>query len=309
MKFQAPRRTLDYVVAVILLIVPAVFLHANFKKRANTNGFDRVVLRISAPLQRGVAWVIGGVSGLWGRYVWLVDVDEENAELRRRNEELRRKLAAATAENAELDDLRTLARVRERLPAETIGARVVAIGLSPSFRMVRLVIDRGEHEIANGMPVIADKGVVGKIQRVYGRHADVLLAVDPLFQIPVTVEATGARGILRGSGGDNAYACKISFEVQSGEVRVDDRVVTAGVGGGVVPAQDVVRVFPRGIEIGKVKSVSKPEGLYQQVELEPSVDFTRLEHVAIVLSSPPPPDPTAKQKKLPEPAFGAIPYK
>jgi rod shape-determining protein MreC len=306
-KFEKPRRTLDYVIAVFLLIVPAAFLHANFKQPAKANGFDRVVLRISAPLQRGVSWVIGGISGLWGRYVWLVDVDEENAELRTQNEELRRKLSAASAENLELEDLRSLARVRERLQAETIGARVISVGLSPSFRTTRMVLDRGENEIAKGMPVVADKGVVGKIDRVYGRYADVRLAVDPLFQIPVTVETTGARGILKGSGGDNAYACKISFEVQTGEVHVDDRVVTAGFQGGILPAQDVVRVFPRGIEVGKVKSVSKPDGLYQEVELEPSVDFTRLDHVVVILSAPPPPDPTAKQKKLPEPAFGFTP--
>jgi len=45
------------------------------------------------------------------------------------------------------------------------------------------------------------------------------------------------------------------------------------------------------------------------VTVAPAVDFARLSHVLVILAPPPPPDPAATAKKVPEPAFGATPYR
>lgn len=300
MELKRPRRALDYVIAVVLLVIPALFLHASFQDPGKANVVDRVVLRVSAPLQRGVAWVIEGVSGLWGRYVWLVDVDEENEELRQENAALRKKLADAMSENRRLEAYESLAGLRETTDAETIGARVVAVGLSPHHRISRIVLDRGEGEILPGMAVISERGVVGQIERTYGRYADVKLAVDPQQTIDVVIEGSKGRGTLYGMGGDNAYSCKIDYLLRSEEVKEEDRVLTSGLDG----------AFPPDLEVGKIRRVHRPDsGLYQEVEVRPSVDFSRLGAVLVILAPPPPPDVTAKQKKLPEPAFGVTPYK
>ena len=299
MEFKRPRRALDYVIAVILLVIPATFLHANFKDPGKTNVVDRVVLRVSAPIQRGVSWVIEGIAGLWGRYVWLVDVDEENEELRRENAELRRKLADQISENRRLEQYKTLAGVREATQAETVGARVIGVGLSPHHRISRIILDRGEGEVKPGMAVIAERGLVGQIERTYGRYADVKLAIDPNLSIDVVIEGSKARGTLHGMGGDNAYVAQIDYLLRSEEINVDDRVLTSG--------QD--RAFPPDVEVGKITRVHRPDsGLYQKVEVRPSVDFSRLGAVLVIVAEPPPPDPTGKSKKLPEQAFGVTPY-
>jgi rod shape-determining protein MreC len=299
-EFKRPRRALDYVIAVVLLVIPAAFLHANFKDPGKVNAVDRTVLRVSAPIQRGVSWVISGVSNAWGRYVWLVDVDEENAELRRENQELRRKLAGASSEMRQLEQYRSLAGVREATTAETVGARVIAVGLNPHHRISRIVLENGSGQVAAGMPVVAEGGVVGQIDRVYGGYADVKLAVDPAHVIDVMIEGSKGRGLLRGMGGENAYSCKIDYLLRSSEVHVDDRIVTSGLDG----------VFPPDLEVGKVKKIDDPgSGMYLDVEVRPSVDFSRLGAVLVILAPPPPPDPSAKGKKLPEAAFGVTPYK
>jgi rod shape-determining protein MreC len=301
---RARRKIVDHLIAAVLLAVPVLFLSANFKNPARVNGVDRVVLAISSPIQGAVGWMVDGLAGLWHRYVWLVDVQEENDELRAENQRLRDKLAEATRQASAAAELDGLLELRERIAAPTLAARVVAVGTTPYFRVTRIVLDRGAGEVAEGMPVVAPGGVVGRIRRVYGRYADVVLAVDPQSAVDVLVPRTGSRGVLRGVGGANVYACRVEYLLRSEEVRTDDLVVTSGLGG----------VFPRDIPVGRVRKIAQSEyGLYQEVEVAPSVDFSHLSSVVVVLSPPPPPDPSAGKglptKKSPEPAFGMVPYR
>src|SRR5438270_189214 len=82
-------------------------------------------------------------------------VDKGIGELRKENDRLHRELDAAKAKAAEADELEALVDLRARTPSQTIGARVVAVGSNPYFRVDRIVIDRGAGEVVTGMPVIA----------------------------------------------------------------------------------------------------------------------------------------------------------
>jgi rod shape-determining protein MreC len=292
------RRTFHTVIALLLLGVPVAFLSANLKNPTKVNAFDRVILGISSPIQRGVGWVVDGLGDAWHDYVWLVDVQKENDELVRENAALRAALADANARAKDSAALAGLLELRARVAAPTRAARVIAVGASPYFRVNRLVLDRGEGEVTPGMAVIAPSGVVGRIQRVYGSYADVVLAVDPQSSIDVVVPRAGSRGVMKGLGGDNDYACKIEYLLRSEEIREGDVVVTSGLGG----------VFPKDLPVGTIRKIEKKEyGMYQEVEVAPSVDFSHLGAVLVILSPPPPPDPTANQKKKAEPAFGLGP--
>lgn len=294
------RKIVDFIVSAVLLAIPLAFLHANFRSPSRVNAFDRGVLTVSAPLQRGAAWAIDGVGAFVHRYVMLVDVAEENDELRRENQRLRTELAQATRVAKSATDLEGLLELRSRAEVPTVTARVVASGTSPYFRVTRIVLDRGAGEVAPGMPVIAPDGIVGRIHRVYGNYADVTLAVDPESAVDIIVPRTGSRGVLRGVGAENAYSCKISYLLRNEEVAPDDVVVTSGLGG----------VFPRDVPVGRVRRIVKSEyGMYQDVEVAPAVDFAHLSAVVVLLSSTPPADPGAGRegKGPPERAFGVLP--
>ncbi len=294
----ATRRTLDYVVALLLLSVPAAFLHASFKNPQNLNFFDRAVLTVSAPLQSAAAWVIEGIGGVWNRYVALVDVEEENDELRVENERLRAELAEARRRAAEVAGLERLVDLRRRVPAETVGARVLASGMNPYFRVTRITLDRGDGDLREGNPVISTEGLVGRVLRAYGDYADVLLATDPQSAIDVVVPRTGSRGVLKGVGDQQSYTCRIDYMLKTEPVKEGDLVVTSGLGG----------VFPKDIPVGRIRSVTRVGyGLYQEVEVEPVVDFSHLSRVLVILSPAPPPDPENRPPRATEDAFGVGP--
>jgi rod shape-determining protein MreC len=291
---------LDWALAGMLIVLPALVLRASLS-RGTPSALDEALLRITAPLQAGVSWVVEGVGGMWGRYVALVDVESENRELRDENDQLRKELAAMTRRAFDVEALEDLAVVKKRTPADTIGARVIGAPLSPQFRVMRLRIDRGDKDVQPGMPVIVGTGPVGRIDKVYGDYADVVLISDPASKIEVVLPRTGGRGLLIGVGKPDSYACKVEWLERNtkpeGKAAVGDEVVTSGLGAS----------FPPGLVVGKVTKINGDDGMFQSVEVEPAVDVSRVRAVMVLLAPPPPPDPDAKQKKRSEPAFGGRP--
>src|SRR5690606_11678570 len=162
-------------------------------------------------------------------------------------------------------------------------------------------IDRGEREVQAGMPVITGNGPVCRISSVFGDYADVTLISDASSAVEVVIPRTGGRGILRGLGRPDSYACTIEWlERQGGpgagadqRIQIGDEVVTSGLGAS----------FPPGLVVGKVTSIGKDDGMFQKVEVKPLVDVSRVRAVEVLLAPPPPPDPDAKTKKKSEPAF------
>jgi rod shape-determining protein MreC len=305
------RRLVDWSLTAVLILLPALVLRASLA-RGTPSPLDRALLRITAPLETGVSWVIEGIGGTWSRYVSLVDIEAENRELREDNERLRKQLAAMTRRAYDVAALEDLAVVKKRVPFDTLGARVIGAPLSPQFRVVRLRIDRGDREVAAGMPVITSQGPVGRVDKAYGDYADVVLISDPSSRIDVVIRdpaqppsaSSGERGLLVGLGRADSYACKIEWLERQGRttpsqsrVKVGDEVVTSGLGA----------TFPAGLVVGKVSKIIGDDGLFQSVEVNPAVDVSRVRAVMVLLAPPPPPDPDARTKRRSEPAFGARP--
>ena len=267
--------------ALLVLGVSALVLRAGLREPSSLGPVDRAVLTVATPLTRAATWAVEGTGKAWSRYVWLVDVQEENDELRQVNQSLQGELASARRRAEGADRLAALVGLREETGADTTGAHVIAASLGPDFRVSRVVLEQ-EHELVSGMAVLVPDGLVGRIHRVSGRYADVLLAVDPDSSVDVYLPRSGGRGVLKGIKGHNRYVARIDYLERTEPVEPGDLVSTSGLGG----------VFPRDVPVGRIVRVSRPEyGLYQEVEVEPAVDFRNLTRVLVVLAPPPPPDP------------------
>lgn len=276
---QLPRRARELVIVAILLALPLLFLRAHVRSPSELNGLDRVILRISAPLEAGLTAVGRGIGGAWHRYVALWHVQDENARLKQENARLKSELSQSTLAAARSGELERLLGLKKSLGgAPTVSARVVGARVSSAFRVVRIRLDRGELEVKPGMPVVAAGGVVGRIERVFGPYSDVLLASDPKSAIDVVVARTGSRGIVKGLPGSTRYRSRIDYLLRKDQVAIGDQVVTSGLGG-----------FPRDLPVGRVVEVTRRDfGLYQDAEVEPAVDLGKLDDVLVVLAEAPP---------------------
>ncbi len=272
------RRFRDFAFSVALLSIPFFFLSTNLKDPARVNVLDRVLLQVSAPIQYVAAEAARSISGVLEGYVYLVDVNRENQRLSHDNGQLRSEIRSLRIQARENNRLRRMLDLRERLAGETLSAKVISKDFSTFFRIVRVRLDRGErHHVRPGMPVISVDGLVGQIRRTAGRYSDVLLTVDRTSAVDVLIPRTGARGMLRGTGEDDRYACRIQYLRRTDQVRVGDEIYTSGLG----------QRFPASILVGHVVKVVKRDfGLYQEAMVDPAVNFADLEEALILTTGP-----------------------
>jgi rod shape-determining protein MreC len=271
------KRYRDAIICVALLSLPFFLLRASTRDPGQRDELDRFVVRISGPAQWLGTTIARGVAHVWDDYIYLVYVRREVERLRAETARLRTDSQRYRDAYDENRRLRRMLQLRVETPGETYAAEVVARDASPFFRVTRLAITTSERVRARvGMPVITYDGLVGQINSIVGRYANVTLTVDSRSNIDAMIERNSARGILRGTGERNRYAAQIEYLLRDNEVRVGDTVVTSGYG----------CRFPPGLLLGRVTAVTRRSfGLYQEVEVTPAVDFSRL-HEVLVLATP-----------------------
>jgi rod shape-determining protein MreC len=282
------RRYRDIVIVVLLLAVPFFFLRASIRRPSELTPIDQAVLRIAAPLEYISSALARGVSSLIGEYVYLVDVKDDNNRLSYENARLRSRVRELEHAEAESRRLRRLLGMRDTVPDETVSAVVVGKDTTEYFRVAHVTVDTPNPRLRVNMPVIALDGAVGTVERVAGEKVMVQLAVDSGFGVDVVVERTGARGFARGTGDRARYAVRVEFVHRTDEVEIGDLLVTSGVG----------CRFPKGIPVARVSKLQKRDfGIYASVEAEPTVDFSRLEEVLIILNDSEDCDTTPKNSR------------
>ena len=269
------KRYRDIALVIILLAVPFFFMRANIRRPEETSFIDRTLLTLSAPIEYTFSALARGVSGLIAEYVYLVDVKRDNNRLVYKSSRLQAKLGQLSAIEAENRRLRRLLGLRDRIGTETVSALVISKDTTAYFRVARLTLDTSAPGLRPNMPVLSPEGVVGKVLRVAGDSVQVQLAVDSGFAADVVVERTGARGFVRGGGDNERYVVRVELVQSTDTINIGDVLVTSGFG----------CRFPKGLPVARVTKVVKRDfGLYQSVEAEPVVDFSRLEEVLIVMS-------------------------
>jgi rod shape-determining protein MreC len=266
------RRLLTIFCLILLFLINIIFLSVGAKHRHGNTFFDRMVMAAIAPFQDGVFQTIRFCENVWSHYFYLVSVKQEN-------DTLQGLLAQANLEKGKYIELqRTCERIQKllatkaALPHNLISAEVV--GRDPSGWFKAIMINRGTDDgVAKGMPVISPEGIVGQVVTASYHYSKVMLMVDRSSAIDALVQDNRTRGIV---AGETDETCRFKYVLRKAEVNVGDTVVSSGLDG----------LFPKGLRIGAVKEISKDEpGIFQDVQVEPFVDFTRLEEVLIILES------------------------
>lgn len=233
--------------------------------------FHQLTLETLGPLQGFFTKVSLSTTKLKNKYIALLNLREENEQLRLELAKVREQLDEYSAAYSRNRFLETALEFKQQNSFPKRMARVV--GKDPSFWFQTLIVDRGENDgVVTGMVARTSQGVVGQVVQVSDNYSKILLANAPSSAIDAIVQNSRVRGILKGAG-EQGYI--LHYVLKNAEVKVGDKIVTAGIGG----------VFPSGITLGTVSKVqAKRRGMFLNIKVEPAVDFARLEFLYINLS-------------------------
>jgi rod shape-determining protein MreC len=238
-----------------------------------------LLTQVTAPLQEGMSLVVTQFGGLAQTARDLRDLRQRNEELEAENARLLLEIVRLREIEAEVVLMRDLLNFTQSHPSFDIeGAHVVGrvIGRDPSNLQRYITLDVGkEAGIAHDMPVVTDRGLVGRISEVGNGWSRVLLIIDVSSSVNALTQSTRASGLIQGQPDGSLVMRAIP---QSDTISVGDTVFTSGLGGN----------FPRQILIGQITGVERKDyELYQVATVQPTVDFDHLEAALVITSFQP----------------------
>jgi rod shape-determining protein MreC len=217
-------------------------------------------------------------------YNWadsLLAARSDAEQLRIENRELLQRAIQSEFARQENDYLRRLLDYLDspRFPGDFDPIAAEVIGRPAGAFTQAIVVATGS---SNGVrvndPVVTADGLVGLVTRVTPDTARVQLLTDEEAAVSAVDLRTSAQGIVRHARGTRETLV-LDRVLKQDRVKVGDEVVTAG-----WRASGLSSLYPKGIPIGKVTSVGQTDtDLYQQVQVDPFVDFGSLDAVLVLV--------------------------
>jgi rod shape-determining protein MreC len=233
-------------------------------------GFER----IAQPFRDGYAWADS-----------LLDARSEAERLRVENRELRQRVIQSAFARQQNESLRRLLeyadgpRFPEDYRSSWVGAEV--IGRPPGVFTRAILIAAGtDNGVRVDDAVVTSDGLVGIVSRVTKGTASVQLLTDQDAAVSAVDLRTGATGIVLHARGTRETLVLDGVRKRD-VIRKGDEIVTAGWRAGSLSS-----LYPKGIPIGEVTSFSQTDtDIFQQVQVEPYVDFGALDAVIVLVPS------------------------
>ncbi len=263
-------------IIIIAVIILGITVTAYY--RGQTQGLiDRsqtILLAIVTPVQKGVNAAIDPFRGAGEYTVSYRRLVNDNRQLRVDNEKLRLRVVRLDKYRSENGRLRVLAGFRRKTLFKTRGAHVVS--RSPSSWRSLTTLDIGSNNgVKKGMPVVTEKGVVGKTVKVLKNATLVQLINDRHSGLAVEVKRTGETAVVEGALDGSL---KLRFLADDADAKTGDKIVTSGRGG----------LYPRGLLVGEIRKITKSAyAMEKAISVKSATRLSQLSEVLVVISVPP----------------------
>lgn len=273
---QTPKRPTGGIAAIVLSIISFVLITLwsyeggiSVDASGPLHSMRSALSTLITPLDYASS-LLGSSAETVGTAVGDLTASEETlSQLKDHNEELAALVMQLEEYRLENERLKELLELSDAYSLESTAAHI----LRPSVDSLNqaIIIDKGTADgIAVGMPVMSPNGLIGQIESVSAYTAQVRLLTDPNSGVAVFLQANRSEGVLTGSVDRLLYLNYIALDV---EVVPGDVVVSSGAGG----------VYPKGIVIGEVTSVtSSPSDVYQTIVVKPSARVKYYEEIMVL---------------------------
>ncbi len=269
----------------LILLLLANLLLLSVQARDETG---QVLLRswgvtVRTPLAGAIHFVRSLFKNSLDSYVLVVGAERENRSLRTENEHLKletqrlRALVEAALRTRDFD------RIYARYQLETIAATITQ--RSAPFLATSFQVNAGRaHGVASNGAVIRPEGIVGRVQALTSWSSEIQPITQPQAGAGAVLSQSRSHGVVRGQGSEFVRLdyIPISVPVEAGET-----VYTSGTDG----------IYPKGLPIGKVFSVTEGNLIHKHILVRPSVNLSRIEEVLLVTGPVPGTAPEAVEQK------------
>ena len=257
---------------LIALVFHASLISVQAGRRIDTSFLRGWILDGLAPLEKLFDRSLLGVANVWNRYFALVGVGDENKRLKIQVDDLRMQLQRQSQDVLEGQRLRALLSLKDKAIGKTVVARV--IGRDPTRANQTVTIDKGLSQgVKPDSAVIVPDGIVGRVIHSSHFFSIVQLILDSQSGIGVMLEPNRQQGILKGTGGADL---ELEYIDDDNDLKEGEAFITSGLD----------RIYPRGLPVGKIRSIGAARGLLKTVRVRPSANFGRLEEVVCIIEQP-----------------------
>jgi len=277
-------RVLFSACAVLTLLV--ALLTMRWSNPGYARWIDELLHGAAYPFQLAFTRTTSAVSGTVEHYLYLVNDKTDNERLKLQVQALQEEVNKYVNASIEYNQLRQQLNFVEETPERKVFAEVIGAS-ADNFHNV-LLINKGRNAgIRRNFPVVLRQGVVGRVDSTTANESIVELLEDRRQRLPVIIQRTRDRAVLQGQSGkleleapNRAEAFgegdRLSVEriPMLADVQVGDKVITSGLAG----------LFPKGMTVGTITAISRERHeLFQSAQVEPAVDFSRLEGVFVII--------------------------
>jgi rod shape-determining protein MreC len=273
----ATRRTSRSRFILLLLVLTAgTIITLDYRGHGNAlvNKTKSIAHDIYTPVQSGLSHALRPVGNFFSGAFGYGALKSQNSQLQRQIAELRGRAATDQGAAQQLQHVLALSHLPYAGTIPSVAAEV----MDNTFGNFQLTveIDRGSHSgVRLGNIVVSGEGLVGRVVSVSRSTSDVLVLTDPSFQ--VGVRTGGFVGVASGQGA--GHNLRVDLIPPEAAVHKGDVMLTSGEQGSI---------FPAGIPIGKVTSVTqRPDALQEDVTISPLVTLDTVQFVEVLEYQPP----------------------
>lgn len=193
------------------------------------------------------------------------------SELEQENQKLTAEVATLKEAQKTADRLQGLLNLKSTSNLTSTAARIIG-GTGDAWTKA-VTIDKGSKDgISSGMAVLSSGGVIGQVIEASATTSTVRLVTDESSGVSAMLQDSRAQGMLQGQADGSL---RLSYVSADADVKEGDIIITSGIGG----------VFPKGLPLGTVSSVSKADNAtYYTIVVRPVSTAESNEEVLVVTS-------------------------
>lgn len=250
----------EYAAALILIIISLLMISGSSSSQLRS--FRTISVGVVASVQSALSWLPNPYA-----------LQTENHALRQLNKDLSIQLMQLRDAGLKVEKLRAMLDFKERSPMKLVAGEVVGKTTIQMRNFATLNVG-AKDGVKEGMPVITERGLAGRVTGVNENYSVVQLLLNRDTRVAARTVNGRNDGMITWDG---ESSLNLRFIPAAQPQKNGDTVVTS----------NFSALYPEDIVIGTIAEIEEEQGtLFYNIKVTPAVNFATLEEAFVVLHTP-----------------------